>query len=143
MGGKPTDSSYRRSDREVVPAIDPETGKAMSVYITHRDMDRTARRGMGAALELAETVRFTLLNPKNIYRGVREEGEVDWLCYCSVPPCRYILSTGSEGSVPLDRVFLVFVNDDHVAYAWYWTQCDPRDRYQPMGYDTRFDRTAL
>ncbi len=38
------------------------------------------------------------------------------------------------------QVFLVFVNEDRVAYNWRWEQADPHKPDLPLGHEKRFKR---
>ena len=40
-------------------------------------------------------------------------------------------------------MYVVFVNDDNVAYNWRWEKSDPEKPTLPMGYQTRFKTQVL
>ena len=63
----------------VIEAINPQDGKFWELYVRHSKIEWTAKRGVGAAKELAYTVPWTVKHPTAIFRGVREEGERNWL----------------------------------------------------------------
>lgn len=67
---------------------------------------------MGATRELAYSVPDVLRSPTAIFRGVREEDEVSWLCYCGIPARAYDHKTGESGAAWESEVLLVYVNDD-------------------------------
>ena len=45
--------------------------------------------------------------------------------------------------VAIHKVYLVFVNDEGVAYNWRWEKADADDPKLPNGYQTRFKKRAL
>jgi hypothetical protein len=126
-------------DCAALPAINPGDGKTWELLLRHKKIDSTAKRGMGAARELAYTVPWALLHPTAIFRGLREEGEADWLCYVSVPSQAYDYRTGSLVPAWRGEVFLVFVNDDRIIYHWRWEKADPNNNRLPENSETRFD----
>jgi hypothetical protein len=50
---------------------------------------------------------------------------------------------GSEAPPWPGQVFLVFVNDEGVAYNWRWEKSDPSDPYVPEGHSERFRKRLL
>lgn len=124
-------------------AIDPNTHQTWELLLRHSLMDWTAKRGMGAALELAHTVPWALLHPTAIFRGNRDEGEPDWLCYVSLPDEAFHYRTGQRRPAWPSQVFLVFVDGDRIVYNWHWEPADPRDSRLPEQYATRFDERVL
>lgn len=42
-----------------------------------------------------------------------------------------------------ERVFLVFVNEDHVAYNWRWEKAEPDEPAIPVGHARRFKERLL
>ena len=131
------------NDCRPIEAIDPVTGKTHNVYLRTKSIQETAKRGMGPTRELAFTVPVVLKTPKAIFRGVREEGELSWLCYCGIPDTAYDRKTGASGPSWADEVFLVYVNDDGMIYNWRWEKCDQTDCDLPINYVSRFDERAL
>jgi hypothetical protein len=114
-----------------------------SYILRAKKIGETANRGAGAAKELAYTVPAALLKPTAVFRGVREEGERNWLCYCSVPAQRYDLTTGEIRRIHPGRVFLVFVNDDNIVYNWRWEQADSSHPKLPVNHASRFEEKVL
>jgi hypothetical protein len=98
---------------------------------------------MGRARELAFTVPRALLNPVAIFRGVREEGEPEWLCYVSRPGQAYNYRTRDVCQAWPGEVFLIFVNDDRIIYDWRWEKADSSDPNLPENYGVRFDGRVL
>ncbi len=133
----------RRRGYASVPAVDPRDGKVWEVLISHTRMDAVAKRGPGHARELAYCVPRILRQPTAIFRGVREEDERGWLCYCGIPQFAYDGPTGHTRSPWKDQVFLVFVNGDRVVYNWRWEPCEGRAKTLPAGHVTRFLERAL
>jgi hypothetical protein len=110
-------------------------------------MDFVGVRGLGAAMELADTVRWALLHPRAIFRGVREVErdmvEDNWLCYVATPGHAYDYKTGTKRPPWPNEVFMVFVTDEQVVYNWYWSECDGRQSHLPADYETRFLEKVL
>jgi hypothetical protein len=79
---------------------------------------------LGAAVELVDTVRWTLLHFMALFRGVRDLerdiSEDNWLCYVGNPGHAYDHKTGAKRPPWPGEVFLVFVTDERVIYNWYW-----------------------
>ena len=65
-----------------------------------------------------------------------------WRCYCGIPEHSY-RSDGSEARPYADQVYLVFVNDERVAYNWRWERADPDDSTLPVDHQTRFRQRLL
>lgn len=114
------------SDCVSIRAINPVDGRDWEVYLRQSKITTTAKRGMGAAKELAYNVPWTLQNSTAIFRGVREEGESQWLCYVGSPPDAYDYKTNERVRPWLGQVFLVFVDDDRIVYHWRWDKPIPR-----------------
>lgn len=134
--------SKRRRGYCSIDAIDPSDGKKWQVLLPDTKMDYVASQGHGAALELADTVRWTLLHPCALFRGVRDlERDISedaWLCYVGIPHHAYDRKTGARRPPWAGEVFLVFVTDERVVYNWYWYESDSRDSRLPADYEGRF-----
>jgi hypothetical protein len=93
-------------------------------------------------MELADTVRWALLHPRALFRGVRdlerEIAEDGWLCYVAIPSHAYDHKTGKKYPAWLGEVFMVFVTEERVVYNWYWCKCDGRESHLPADYENRF-----
>ena len=125
-------------------AVDPVTGKTCQVQISHGRMQAIATRTMGAAKECAFTVPYVLKNPTGIFEGLREDededrGGVGWRCYCGIPPCAYHADGTDRPPYP-NQLFLVFVNDEGVAYNWRWEKADEADPNLPQHHNARFKK---
>ena len=132
----------RPRDCAEVDAKHPD-GSVWKLLLRLRKREETARRGMGPTLELAHTLPGALLNPTAIFRGVREEGERNWLCYVSRPAHAYDYRTGDSRIAWPGQVFLVFVTDDRIIYNWRWEKADAEDPSVPEGYASRFEERVL
>lgn len=67
---------------------------------------------------------------------------VGWRCYCGIPEFAYH-SDGTERRPYPGQVYLVFVNDEGVAYNWRWEKADPDDPNLPQNFETRFKTRLL
>ena len=133
--------------RVTLRAVEPGTGQQTEVLISHRRMHAVARRGLGHAKECGFLVPHTLQNPTAIFEGIRKDDDEDqrvpgWHCYCSKPPYSFN-EDGEQKSPYAKQVFLVFVNQDKVAYNWRWAKADELDDALPEDYEERFARRVL
>ena len=101
----------------------PEGGEC-EVQISYDRMQAVGRRSMGHAKEAAYIVPMVLLSPTAVFEGLRRDEDEDrqgygWRCYCGVPDRAYRMD-GSQRSPYPGQVYLVFVNDEGVAYNWRW-----------------------
>lgn len=123
-------------------SIDPRDGGKWQVLLPDGKMDWVASQGRGAALELADTVRWSLLHPRAIFRGIRDlerdVAEDQWLCYVSSPQHAYDHKTGEKRDAWAGEVFMVFVTDDRIIYGWYLCECDQSDPHLPVDHEDRF-----
>ncbi len=125
-----------------IAAANPFGGGTWEVLISYDRLHAVARRSMGHAKECAYIVPEVLQNPTAIFEGLREEEDEDrrgvgWLCYCGVPSKAYHADGTPRAAYPL-QVYLVFVNDERVAYNWRWEKADEDDPQLPRNYQTRF-----
>jgi hypothetical protein len=110
-------------------------------------MQIVGRRSLGHAKECGYTVPAILQRPKSIFEGLRrDEGEdrrgVGWRCYCGIPYHSY-RQDGSEAAPYPNQVYLVFVNEEGVAYNWRWEKADPDKLNVPLNYQDRFQKQVL
>ncbi|MBP7826424.1 MAG: hypothetical protein KA236_07730 [Verrucomicrobia bacterium] len=133
--------------RVTLRAIDPQSGEATEVLISHRRMHAVAQRSLGQAKECGILVPHTLQHPTAIFEGLRKDEDEDqrapgWYCYCSKPP--YSFDENGEEQPPYPgQVFLVFVNREKVAYNWRWARASKSDAGLPEHHEERFERRAL
>jgi hypothetical protein len=126
-----------------VLAVDPVTGKKDKIcFVSDRRMDVIAKRGMGHAKDLAYSEPEVLIGPKAIFRGVREEGELQWLCYVGIPKHSYA-KNGDTKPPRKGEVYLAFVNEEGVVYNGRWECCDQDDVTLPENHLTRFEERVI
>jgi hypothetical protein len=132
----------KRRGYATVSAIDPNDGGHWDLLIADSKQDWVASQGMGAAKELAFTVRWSLLNIRALYRGIRDvDRDIDedaWLCYVANPPHAYDHRSHRQVATWPGEVFTVFATDEREVYGWYWCKCDLGDRHIPHDHSTRF-----
>ena len=130
-----------------VRAIDPDSGRSITVLISHYRLHEIKKRGVGAVMEAGFTVPYILQHPTAIFEGLCRDDDEDargygWRCYCGIPTCDFGIDGQELGTRP-NKVFVVFVTDDFVAYNWRWLKCDPSDSKLPINHKTRFKRSCL
>lgn len=128
-------------------AINPVDGKMGEVLVSFERMQAVGRRSMGHAKECGINVPLILQQPTAIFEGLRQDEDEDrrgvgWRCYCGIPEHAYC-SDGTSRSPYPGQVFLVFVNEDSVAYNWRWERADPDDPSLPLNHETRFRARLL
>lgn len=137
-----------RRDYITLSAIDPRDGTlTCEVQISFERMQAVGRRSMGHAKECGHIVPMVLQMPTAIFEGLRRDEDEDrwgygWRCYCGVPEHSY-RPDGTQAPPYSGQVFLVFVNDDRVAYNWRWEKSDPDDPRLPIGHASRFKQKLL
>jgi hypothetical protein len=135
-----------RRDRLCIHALDPVTRQTCVVQISQQRLLTIAKWGAWAVKEAAENVPLVLQHPLAIFQGLRRDEDEDprgtgWRCYCGKPSTKY-LKNGSEANADAGQVFLVFVNDESVAYNWRWESVDPENPDYPKSCETRFKSTV-
>jgi len=123
------------------------SGSKCEVLISFDRMQTVARRSMGQAKECGHVLPAVLQGPTAIFEGLRWDEDEDrqgygWRCYCGIPEFAYH-ADGTERPPYLNQVYLVFVNDDRVAYNWRWEKADPDDPRLPENHEERFKRRVL
>jgi hypothetical protein len=131
-----------RRDYLTVDALDPVSGQMGTVQISFDRMQAVARRSMAQAKECGIIVPQVLQHPTAVFEGLRQDEDEDrqgvgWRCYCGIPEHAYH-SDGSERSPYPGQVYLIFVNDEGVAYNWRWEKADPDDTALPQNHQDRF-----
>ena len=137
----------KRREGILLDAIDPVDGSHCKVQISHGRMMAVASRSVGQAKECGYVVPAILQKPTAIFEGLKSDEDEDrrgvgWRCYCGVPPVAY-RTDGSERPPWPGQVFLVFVNDERVAYNWRWEMADSEDPNLPVKHMERFKRRLL
>jgi hypothetical protein len=141
------DNGESRRDYLTVEAINPIDGKTCEVFISYDRMRTVGMRSMGHAKECGYIVPAILQKPTAIFEGLRRDEDEDpkgvgWRCYCGIPENAYH-SDGAKRAPYSRQVYLVFVNDDGVAYNWRWEKADPDDPNLPIDHQTRFRKRLL
>lgn len=130
-----------------VDAINPADGKKWQILLSNEHMDHVAGCGVGATQELIHTVRWALLNPCAIFRGVRDDqkdlDEDGWLCYVATPNHAYDHKTGSRRPAWEGEVFTVYVTDEEIIYGWRWYKADAINPQLPEDYENRFSKRLI
>ncbi len=138
-----------RSRREylTIAAVNPADGKTCEVMISYDRIQAVGRRSLGHAKECGYIVPAILQHPTAIFEGLRwDEDEsrqgAGWRCYCGIPEHAY-LQDGTAVRPFAGQVYLVFVNDQAVAYNWRWERADPENPRLPVGHRVRFKRQLV
>ena len=143
-------SEKKESRRQylTLQAVNPDDGTLTEeVQISYDRMQTVGKRSMGHAKECGIIVPMILQKPKAIFEGLTKEEDEDrrgygWRCYCGIPDESYH-TDGTAGCPYPGQVYLVFVNEDHVAYNWRWEKADPDNPSLPIGHETRFRKRLL
>jgi len=141
--------SNGRSRREGIQleAYDPETQGKTVVHVSHSRMQAVATRSLGHAKECGFLMPQILLSPTAVFEGLKEDEDEDqrgagWRCYCGVPDKAYYSDGASRSPYP-GQVFLVFINDEKIAYNWRWEKADPENLELPKNHIQRFRKKLL
>ncbi len=142
----PKQAHTRREFLEI-SAVEPKSGKTQTIQISYNRLHNIKKRGMGEIKCACYTVPYILQHPTSIFEGLCLDEDEDargygWRCYCGIPEHDYSVD-GQELLSRSDRVFLVFVNDESVAYNWVWVKCDESDSKLPINYEIRFKKRLL
>ena len=142
-----TDTEGSRRKYLKLEAVNPADGTKTEVLVSYDRMQAVGRRSMGHAKECGYLVPKILQAPTAIFEGLREDEDEDrrgvgWRCYCGIPDRAYH-SDGTERPPYPGQVYLVFVNEDRVAYNWRWEKADADDPKLPVNHDTRFKTRLL
>lgn len=142
-----SDKEDSRRGYITIEAKDPEEEGTCEVQISYERMQVVGRRSMGHAKECGYIVPAILQEPTAVFEGLRQDEDEDprgvgWRCYCGIPEHCY-RADGSKGKPYPGKVYLVFVNDEGVAYNWRWELADPDDPELPNNHETRFKKRLL
>ena len=85
--------------------------------------------------------------PYGNFEGLRMDEDEDrkgvgWRCYCGIPEHAY-LRDGTEIRPYTEQIYLVFVNEDRIAYNWRWEKSEPDNPRFPILHQERFKRQLL
>ena len=142
------EESNSRRDGLTLQALNPDDKKlTATVFISHGRMTTVGKRSMGHAKECAAIVPRILESPTAIFEGLTLDQDEDrrgygWRCYCGIPEHSYGVD-GTPAAPYSGQVYLVFVNEDHVAYNWRWERADPDDLELPLNHAKRFRKRLL
>lgn len=122
--------------------VDPATGQQRPIQLDYDKLRGLTRRGLGKVKEAAFLVPEVLARPSAVFRGLTRDTDeplrgTGWLCYVGRPHECYE-DDGRKLPRQPNRVFLVFVNDDWVAYNWYWYAADANQPDLPESHADRF-----
>jgi hypothetical protein len=136
-----------RRDYLTIEALNPADGKTCEVLISFDRMQTVGRRSMGHAKECGLIVPPILQKPIAVFEGIRREEDEDtkgvgWRCYCGIPENAYH-TDGTKRTPYPGQVYLVFVNDEGVAYNWRWEKADSESPNLPVGFQSRFRKQVL
>jgi hypothetical protein len=131
----------------LLQAVNPADGTVCEVQISFDRMQAVARRSLGHAKECGYIVPMVLQKPTAVFEGLRQDEDEDprgvgWRCYCGIPEHSY-WPDGTPGRPYPNQVYLVFVNDEGVAYNWRWEKADADDPRLPQNHQTRFKQRVL
>ncbi len=136
-----------RREYITIAAANPIDGKQCDVLISYERMQAVGRRSLGHAKECAYIVPRILQHPTAVFEGLgRDEDEAregfGWRCYCGLPDQAF-LQDGTPVRPFSGQIYLVFVNDELVAYNWRWEKADSSDPRSPREHETRFRKRLL
>lgn len=141
------DKNQTRRAYLTLAAIDPADGKMGEVLVSYDRMHSVGKRSMAHAKECGIILPMILQCPTAIFEGLRQDEDEDrrgvgWRCYCGIPENAFY-PDGTERSPFPGQVYLVFVNDERVAYNWRWEKADEADPTLPQNHDFRFKTRLL
>lgn len=142
------DKKDSRRQYLTLQALNPEDGQLTAeVQISFDRMQAVGRRSLGHAKECGYIVPMILQKPTAIFEGLTRDEDEDrrgygWRCYCGIPEYSYH-SDGTPGRPYPGQVYLVFVNDERVAYNWRWEKAGPDEPALPIDHATRFKKRLL
>jgi hypothetical protein len=136
-----------RRDYLTVEGLNPIDGTTCEILISYDRMQTVGRRSLGHAKECGLIVPAILQGPIAVFEGLRRDEDEDprgvgWRCYCGIPAHSFHRD-GTEAAPYANQVYLVFVNDERVAYNWRWEKADPQTPTLPTDYQTRFRKQLL
>ena len=141
------DQPESRRQMLIIDAVDPGTGKLIPVQIAHDRLITVSRRSLGHASEAGYIMPVILQRPIAIFEGLRWDEDEDphgagWRCYSGIPENAY-RTDGTTRPVYPGQVYVVFVNQDRIAYNWRWELADPGLPGLPKNHQARFTKRLL
>jgi len=142
-----SDKEHSRRAGLSLRAVEPHSDASCEVHLSFDRMQAVAKRSLGHAKECAFIVPHILQNPTAVFEGLRRDEDEDsrgvgWRCYCGIPERSYA-SDGTAGRPYPNQIYLVFVNDERVAYNWRWEKADADDSSLPQAHALRFKQRLL
>jgi len=129
-------------------ALEPRDGTlSAEVLVSYDPTQAVARRSLGHARECGLIVPAVLQKPAAIFEGLRSDEDEDprgygWRCYCGLPEKSY-RADGAAAPPYRGQVYLVFIDDEGVAYNWRWERADHDNPTVPLNHATRFKQRLL
>lgn len=142
-----TNADESRRKYLTISAVNPIDGTLCEVQISQARMVTVGKRSMAHAKECAFLVPEILQGPTAVFEGLRSDEDEDhtgcgWRCYCGIPSQAYHPDGTKRAAYP-NQVYLVFVNDENVAYNWRWERSDDDDSKLPVDYNNRFRKRLI
>lgn len=143
-----TENNDSRRRHLAMQAVNPNDGTLTAeVLIAYDRMQTVGKRSMGHAKECGIIVPMILQKPTAIFEGLTHDEDEDrrgvgWRCYCGIPDESY-RADGTPRPAYAGQVYLVFVNEDRIAYNWRWEKADPDNPNLPIGHATRSRKKLL
>lgn len=136
-----------RREALAFPGVDPKTGRTVPIQLAFEKIRALPKLGAGKVKEAGFIVPEVLAKPTAIFQGLTRDADdskrgAGWRCYAGRPG-KCFEDDGRSVPPPPNRVFVVFVNDENVAYNWYWCSSDPSDATLPEGYAERFHERLI
>jgi len=130
-----------------IRASEYTSGKQQAIQLDYDKLRDLPRKGLGKVKEAGYIVPEVLAKPAAVFRGLKRDTDephrgTGWLCYVGRPRSCFE-DDGRSVSPRQDRVFLVFVTDEWVAYNWYWYAADERQATLPEGHAGRFPERLI
>lgn len=100
-----------RQGSSLLDALDFRDGDTWHARVWARELDAAKRHSRGRMLDLAHNLPLVLAEPHCVFQGVRDEGELEWLCYGGHPDFSYTRD-GSRRRARENQVFLVFLTHE-------------------------------
>ena len=130
-----------------IAAVNPADGKTCEVLISYDRIQTVGRRSLGQAKEYAYIVPEILQHPTAIFEGLRADEDEPRRGAAGAATAEFpstpISRTEHRCDLSGGKVYLVFVNDEGVAYNWRWEKSDPDNLRLPRDHEARFRKRLL
>lgn len=115
-----------RKRRPIVLRVDPEDLESLRqdpAYVTH---------------SLTRCVPRVLASPTSIYKGIRRDGRLQGgYAFCGLPGFA-MKNDGARIEAPKNKIFCVYVTENHTVFDWDWIQANPENPREPSEAENRF-----